>query len=285
MSAQAQIADRRFQHYEGPSLGVAYAFFALLLHSIRWVVGLKRSTRYKIVPIIVIAIAYLPSLILIVIATVAPPGTPLPDYAGYYQFVIPSIYIFVALTAPELICPDRRHGTLRMYWTSNLGPFTYLAAKLGAIWVVLSMVTVGPVLIQLAGYSLFGHGPLGLSEGVKTFVHVVGGGLTLAVFYGSIALAVSSLTDRNSFASAGIILGFILSGAALGILQGPLKAPAWVALVNINQLPVELINRIHQSHGFTTIDLPTWELAAGAAGWAVAAIAMLAFRYWNEGRR
>jgi hypothetical protein len=32
MSAQAQIADRRFQHYEGPSLGVAYAFFALLLH-------------------------------------------------------------------------------------------------------------------------------------------------------------------------------------------------------------------------------------------------------------
>jgi hypothetical protein len=109
--------------------------------------------------------------------------------------------------------------------------------------------------------------------------------LTLAVFYGSIALAVSSLTDRNSFASAGIILGFILSGAALGILQGPLKAPAWVALVNINQLPVELINRIHQSHGFTTIDLPTWELAAGAAGWAVAAIAMLAFRYWNEGRR
>ena len=285
MSAQAQIADRRFQHYEGPVLGVAYAFFALLLHSIRWVLGLKRSARYKIVPIIVIAIAYLPSLVLIVVAVVAPPGTPLPDYAGYYPFVIPAIYIFVALTAPELICPDRRYGTLRMYWTSNLGPFTYLAAKLFAIWAVLSIVTIGPVLIQLAGYSLFGHGPLGLTEGLKTFVHVIGGGLTLAVFFGSIALAVSSLTDRNSFASAGIILGFILSGAALGILQGPLKAPAWVALVNVNQLPQELVNRIHQAQGLTTIDLPTWELAAGASGWVVAAIAVLAFRYWNEGRR
>ena len=285
MSAQAQIADRRFQHYLGPRLGGAYSFLALLLHSVRWVVGLGRSARYKIVPFIVIAIAYLPSLVLVVIATVAPPGTPLPGYADYYGFVIPSIYIFVALTAPELICPDRRHGTLRMYWTSNLGPFTYLAAKLAAIWVVLSLVTVGPVLIQLFGYSLFGQGPHGLTEGLWTFVHIVGGGLTLAVFFGSIALAVSSLTDRNAFASAGIILGFILSGAALGILQGPLKAPAWVALANVNQLPQELVNRIHGAHGFTTLDLQTWELAAAAAGWVVAAIAVLAYRYWSEGRR
>jgi ABC-2 type transport system permease protein len=285
MSAQAQIADRRFQHYEGPSLGVAYAFFALLLHSIRWVLGYKRSARYKFVPSTVILLAYLPSLVLVVVAAVVPPDTPLPDYAGYYAFVIPAIYIFVALTAPELICPDRRHGTLRMYWTSNLGPFTYVAAKLVAIWAVLSIVTVVPVLIQFAGYSLFSHGPHGLSEGLQTLLQIIGGGLTLAMFFGSIALAVSSLTDRNSFASAGIILGFILSGAALGILQGPLKAPAWVALVNINQLPVALINRIYQAHGFTTVNLPTWQLAAGAAGWVVAAIALLAFRYRSEGRR
>src|SRR6202158_2019626 len=287
MSAQAQIADRRFQHYEGPRLGPAYSFIALLLHSMRWVVGLGRSARYKIVPIIVIAIAYLPSLVLMVVVTVAP-GAPLPDYAQYYGFVVPSIYIFVALTAPELICPDRRHGTLRMYWTSNLGPFTYLAAKLAAIWVVLSLVTVGPVLIQLFGYSLFGQGPHGLTEGLWTFVHIVGGGLTLAVFFGSIALAVSRLTDRNAFASAGIILGFILSGAALGILQGPLKAPAWVALVNVNQLPQELVNRIHQVKAFvssTAASLPTWGVAPAAAGWVIAGLAVLTVRYVEEGRR
>jgi ABC-2 type transport system permease protein len=283
MTAQAQIADRRFQHYEGPQLGVAYAFFALLLHSIRWVVGLKRSARYKIVPIIVIAIAYLPSLVLIVIAVVAPPGTPLPDYAGYYPFIVPAIFIFVALTAPELICPDRRHGTLRMYWTSNLGPFTYLAAKLAAVWAVLSIVTIGPVLIQFAGYSLFGHGPDGLREGLKTLGEVVAGGLVLAVFFGSVALAISSLTDRNAFASAGIILGFILTGAALGILQGPLKAPDWVALVNVNTLPFQLVFRIYQAP--STIDLPTWEMAAAAAAWVLAAIGVLAVRYFAEGRR
>ena len=81
MSQQALIADRRFQHYEGRRLGVSFSFWSLVLHSVLWALGLKRSARYKIVPIIVIAIAYLPSLILIVVATVAPPGTQLPGYA------------------------------------------------------------------------------------------------------------------------------------------------------------------------------------------------------------
>lgn len=285
MSTKAQIADRRFQHYEGPRFGVAYSFWSLVLHSIRWVLGIKRSTRYKIVPIIVLVIVYLPSVVIVIVATVVPASVPLPSYANYYGFVIPAIYIFVALTAPELICPDRRHGTLRMYWTSNLGPFTYVAAKLAAIWSVLAIATIVPVLIQLAGYSLFGRGPDGLSAGFKTFVQVVDGGLVLAFFYGSVALAVSSLTDRNAFASAGIILGFILSGAALGILQGPLKAPAWVALVNVNQLPQALVMRIYQEQGFRTLDLPTWELGAATAAWILGAIALLAFRYWSEGRR
>ena len=55
MSAQAQIADRRFQHYEGVRLGAVYSFWTLVLHSILWVLGLKRSARYKVVPIIVIS--------------------------------------------------------------------------------------------------------------------------------------------------------------------------------------------------------------------------------------
>lgn len=280
MSQQALIADRRFQHYEGPRLGVVFAFASLLLHSIRWAVGLKRSARYKIVPIIVIAIAYLPSLVVVVVVTVVPQA-PVPGYPEFYGFIITAIYLFVSLTAPELICPDRRHGTLRMYWTSNLGPFTYLAAKLVAIWSVLAIVTVGPVLVEFAGYSLFGRGPDGFGDGVKTFLEVIGGGLELAVFFGTVALAVSSLTDRNAFASAGIILGFILTGAALAILQGPLKAPAWVALLNVNQLPRELVNRTYQVQS-GNVALSTWVLAAAAVAWVLGAIGLLAFRYWRE---
>ena len=105
----------------------------------------------------------------------------------------------------------------------------------------------------------------------------------LAAFFGSVALAISSLTDRNAFAAAGIILGFLLIGAALGILQGPLKAPDWVALLNVNQLPFLLVYRMYQAPG--AINVPTGEMTAAVAGWVLAAIGLLVVRYRVEGRR
>src|SRR5258708_18997899 len=170
-----------------------------------------------------------------------------------------------------------------MYMTSNLGPTTYIFAKLIAVWAVLAIVTTGPVLIEFAGYSLFGHGPNGLGKSLQTLGGVVGSGLMLAIFFGSVALAISSLTDRNAFAAAGIILGFLLTGAALGILEGPLKPPDCVALVNVNQLPFQLVFRLYQSAG--TVNLPTWQMAAAAAAWVLAAIGLLVLRYRAEGRR
>ena len=284
--ALAVIADRRFQHYEGKRLGVGYAFLRLWLHSIGWVLGLKRSARYKIVPAIVLLAAYLPAAGFVIAATVSPPGTALPTYTDFYSFTLPAIYIFAALTMPELICPDRRHGTLRIYMTSNLNPTVYLAAKVAGAWSVLVLVTVFPVIIVLASYSLFGHGPGSVIDWFKTLAEIIGAGLELAVFYGTIALAISSLTDRNSFASAGIILTFVLSGAALGILQGPLKAPDWVALLNVNLLPSEVLHRIYQAQWNSgAANVQTWEVAAAAAGWVLAGLGVLAFRYRGEGRK
>ena len=287
MSAQAQIADRRFQHYEGKRLGVGYSFMRLVLHSVGWVLGLKRSSRYKIVPNLALVSTYVPAAGFVIAVALSPPGTPPPPYYSFYGFTLPAIYIFVALTMPELICPDRRHGTLRMYVTSNLNPAVYVAAKVLAAWSVLALVTAVPVIILLVTYSLLGHGPGSVGDWFKTPAQILGAGLGLAIFYGTIALAISSLTDRNSFASAGIILSFVLSGAALGILQGPLKAPAWVVLVNVNQLPAELLARIYQLNDFGSgaAKVPTWEVAAAAAAWVLVGLAVLAYRYRGEGRK
>jgi ABC-2 type transport system permease protein len=283
---QAVIADRRFQHYQGERLGVVYSFYSLWLHSIGWVLGHKRSSRYQIVPVLFLASAYLPALVFIAFAAI--PGIPVPNYWDFYAFTLPLIYIFVAITMPELICPDRRHGTLRMYMTSNLNPPVYLAAKLAAAWSVLGLVTLVPVLIIFAGYTLLGHGPANVGDWFKTLIQVLGAGLQLAMFYGTIALALSSLTDRNSFASAGIFLAFVLSGVALAILQGPLKAPDWVLLVDVNRLPSELTFRIYQvnkSFDRTAFNVAPWLMAAAAAGWVISGIAVLAYRYRGEGRK
>jgi hypothetical protein len=280
---QAMIADRRFQHYTGPRLGIPSAFLSLVLYSFGWVLGWKRSVRYKVVPALMLGAAFLPAVIVVVAAAVVPASVTLPTYTDLYGFILTAIYIFVALTAPELICPDRRYGTLRMYVTSNLNAPTYVAAKLLAIWAVLAIVTIGPVLFQFAGYTFVGRGAGNVGDALRTLAQVFGGGLTMAIFFGTVALAASSLTDRNSFASAGIILGFVLSAAAIGILQGVLKAPDWVTLLAPNQLPQEAVNRIYR--GVTTHpNLPDWEVAAACAGWVLGGLAVLALRYRSEVR-
>jgi ABC-2 type transport system permease protein len=277
------IADRRFQHYTGPRLGVPYAFASLVRYSFGWILGWKRSVRYKIVPALMVMGAFLPAVIVVVVAAVVPANVTMPTYTDFYGFILTAVYLFVALTAPELICPDRRHGTLRMYITSNLNAPTYVAAKLLAVWLVLAIVTIGPVLFQFAGYTFVGRGPGSVGDGLRTLAEILGSGLTMAIFFGTLALAASSLTDRNSFASAGIILGFVLSAAAIGILQGVLKAPDWITLVAPNQLPQEAVNRIYQ--GVTTHPyLANWQVAAALAGWVLAGLAVLALRYRSEAR-
>lgn len=279
----AVIADRRFQHYTGRRLGVGYAFWSLYLYSVGWVVGLKRSARYKIVPALFLIAAFGPVAVILVVAVVAPPGTTLPNYWDVYPFILPPTYVFVAITAPELICPDRRHGTLRMYMTSNLNPAVYLAAKVAAAWTVLAIVTVLPVLLLLLGYTFVGQGPDSALHWFRTLGQVLGAGLQMGMFYGTLSLAIASLTDRNSFASAGIILTFILTGAALGILQGPLKAPDWVELVNVNTLTSDFMFGIY--HAPTTTTLPVWQLGLAVGAWVVAGLGVLAYRYLAEARR
>jgi len=53
--------------------------------------------------------------------------------------------------------------------------------------------------------------------------------------------------------------------------------------VNVNTLPSEVVNRIYQAA--TGTPLPTWQLAAAAAGWVMAGLGVLAFRYRGEGRQ
>jgi hypothetical protein len=124
---------------------------------------------------------------------------------------------------------------------------------------------------------------VGFGDWLKTLGEVVASGIVLAIFFGTIALAIASFTDRNSFAAAGIILSFVLTGAALRILQGPLKAPDWVELANPTGLPIQMVHRIYQTP--SDINLPSWELGAAVAGWVLLGLAMLAIRYRAEGRR
>ena len=100
----------------------------------------------------------------------------------------------------------------------------------------------------------------------------------VSLFYASLSLAISSLTDRKGFASAGIVLLAIMTqviGAVLGTENGRLVKPG--ALISVSVSPVELVQRIFDS--YSEIDASTLLVAAVVVGVIVVSLAVLFGRY------
>jgi ABC-2 type transport system permease protein len=219
----ARIFDRGYRRYEGERKGVGGAFFTLYLATLQRILGLRRGAKAKILPVMSIAIAYLPTIVFIGIAALFKNklNDGLPEYHEYYGTIIAAISLFVAFVAPEALCPDRRHRILGIYLSSPLSRLSYVAAKLAAVFTVLCMVTIGPVLLLAVARTLLDSGP-SLADLPVLLLRIVFTGAGVALFFSAISLAISSFTDRKAFASAGFILVSIVSqvvGAILGSAQ------------------------------------------------------------------
>ena len=59
--SDARIYDQGFRRYDGPRTGIAGALRSLVKHSLRQALGIGRSARYKLVPLPIVAMAFLPA--------------------------------------------------------------------------------------------------------------------------------------------------------------------------------------------------------------------------------
>lgn len=248
-SGDAEIFDRGYRRYEGERTGVGRAMRSVYVDSLQRALGLRRRFRFKIVPLLTIAFAYIPAIGFMAATFLIPNefAGEIVDYAGYYALTSISVVLLTAFVAPELLCTDRRTGMFGLYMASPLQRWHYLAARAGALATVLFLVTLVPVLVMLLGYTFLGLGPEGFTNTIKLLGRILAGGLILSGFFSLLGMAAASFTDRKGFASAGLVMSVIASAGFAEALRESAEAPDWVSLIEIGALPNIAIQRLFGS--------------------------------------
>ncbi|MEM7337349.1 MAG: ABC transporter permease [Actinomycetota bacterium] len=284
MQSEAQIYDRGYRRYEGERTGLGGAVRSLVRHSVRHALGLGRAGRYKIIPVVVVFLAYVPAIAFIGFAAIVPIGTEefLPSFAEYYGSIVAPIYLFAGFVAPELLCTDRRTGLLGVYLASPLNRPFYLLGKAISVFLLLLLVTLGPPLLMLIAFSLQNMGPDGFVEWMRTFGRILVSSAVIGTLYTAIALGISATTDRATVAIAAVLAAIPGAGIITSILDESTDVSPVVRLANVLSLPQELIFRVQDEAGngnWSTLDNPTWTLWAAWFFWVGISLGWVWVRY------
>lgn len=278
----ARILDRGYRKYDGERSGVIGAMRSVAWHTTRSILGLGRKARHKIFPIIVFVIAFLPAIAFLGLSILLSgfgDGEIRPEYWELFGLSVMSSILFAAMVAPEAIVRDRRDGMYALYLSTPLVRSTYLVAKVAAVLGCLSLITIGPPLLLLLGYTMQNQGPDGVVAWSGVAGRIVVGGLVISLVYTAISLAASSLTDRRAFASVAaimVLIGGLIAGGALVDGAG-MSQKLW--LVSPVNTALEAPPRLFGDRSLEFSEVSTGPVVLVIAGWTLAGAAVIAWRY------
>jgi ABC-2 type transport system permease protein len=283
--SDARLFDLGYRSYDGPRERPWRAVVTLAEFTARRVLGLGRGTRHKVLPAITLAIAFLPALISVAFSVLVE-NIPVDDLFTYgdYMFIIgTALALFAALIAPEALSPDRRSGMLGLYLAGPLDRTRYLAAKGIAVLGVMFLITLGPLLFMLLAHVIAGFGP-SAGETPELLLRIVAAGVTTALLYASLSMAVSSFTSRRAVAAVGVILFLFVPSIVVRTAIESADAPNELDLLSSPFVVADLAYRIFgevPEDADPVTELSTW-LVAGGVGATVLAGALLC---WLRYRR
>jgi len=279
-----QIHDLGYRPYAGERAGVPWAVRSLAVHSMRRALGLKRAGKHKIVPLITIALAFVPALMMVALSAFLPDfgQSDLVSYSEYYGFVSFAVLLFVAAAAPGVLTTDRTNGMLALYLASPLTRSTYVIAKAIGIFTVMLLVTVAPILFLIIAHTLVGSGPGGILDFLGTMVGALAAGAITAAALTGLGMFISSIPKRWGIASVSIIASILVPAIVAGVLTEEADAPDWVAYFS----PGDMFSKAWQHllgeptfNGLAIDRLPAAATVIVAIGYALVFLAMAWWRY------
>jgi ABC-2 type transport system permease protein len=254
-AGRGAVYDRGYRPYEGTRGGRRASTFALYKASMRRALGIRRSWRQKVAPFTLLGIVTIPAIVNVGIGYVTRDRILVDriEIITYREYVGVSaaLLLFVALVAPDVMCPDRRQHVLPLMFARPITGVDYVVAKLGAIATIVFAFSFLPQVVLFVGNMLVSDSALDYFTGHLWVLWKVPVAVALlAVYYAVIGVAISSLTDRRIVAGASVIGLFLVTSISSAILVGEHEENAHSAagLINVLRLPLYLRDLVFLGH-------------------------------------
>jgi ABC-2 type transport system permease protein len=276
VSTLGAVYDRGYRPYEGELGGRGATRWALWRLTVRRALGLRRSWRQKVLPWTLLGLTMIPAAIDIGLRW-STRNSPLDaadiDFITFREYVGVStmLLLFVAVAAPDVICPDRHDRVLPLIFARPLTGDDYVLAKVGGIFsIVFGFSFLPQVLLYVGQMLVHDDGALDyVSDNLDILWKVPISVAVLALFYAVIAVAVSSLTDRRIVGGLAF-LGALFIPSIFAAAVGEASRPEGTVLAVANLLRLPLILRDIVFEGHVGIDFD--DDLSGVAGAGLAAV-------------
>ena len=252
-AGRGAVYDRGYRPYDGPRGRRGAATLALYKASMRRALGLRRPWRQKVAPFLLLGVVTIPAIVNVGIGYVLRDRFEPFEIVTYREYVGVSaaLLLFVALVAPDVICPDRRQKVLPLMFARPLLGTDYVAAKVGAIASILFAFSYVPQVVLYVGNMLVSDAALDYLTGhLDVLWQVPLAVVVLSIYYAVIGCALASLTDRRIVAGASVIGLFLLTSISSGIIVGDstVEGGGYGALINVLAMPLHLRDIIFLGH-------------------------------------
>lgn len=251
--AGGEVFDLGYRHYDGAREGRWRSRRAIWRDGVRTTLGLGRSVSKKVAPFGLIALAWFPALIVIIItgfiSTFGGPAAEQiegPTFGDYYHWAFIFVTLFSAIVAPELLCPDRRQGVITLYLVRPITPVDYVAARWSAFFYVLLLVLWMPQALLFGWSALSADEPLRwAADHWDAIPRILAAGAVIAAPMTALAMMASSFTTRRPYAAVAT-LAIVLIGVPLSELGQAFSGQVgdWSTLLNVPEVVLTVSDSI-----------------------------------------
>lgn len=245
-----QVYDLGYRGFAGELGGRWAARRSIWAAAVRRSVGLRRGWRQKVFPWLLLAVVSVPAIVQVGIAYVTRDSLTVDFHITTYREYVGisnALLLFVALTAPELLCPDRRQRVLPLLFSRPITGLDYIVAKTAAVASILFAFGFLPQCVLFVGNMLVSDSALDyLRDNAEVLWQVPIAVAALSLFLAVVGAAIASLTTRRVVAAA-IFLGIGLVGSSVGHAVTETHHSLG-ALVNVFSLPLQVRDLVFLGH-------------------------------------